>query len=609
MCSGTLIDQLVVLTAAHCVYGYRNFQIEVGGDQLETGERIGVAASWYHPRFDRRRLRNDIALLHLTQPANVSELGILDPGFRLNNNTRMTIAGWGDDQNGETTEYLNLLEVSQQTAAAQEAYGPAFQPKVMIAAGHYFNDEDIYGGGCHGDSGGPLFVERNDGARIVVGVTSYGSAEGCTAYKPTVFSRMSFYHGLVIAAMASLKQRVAGDPSSSTTTTVAPTTTTTVAPTTTVPVVTTTTIQRPIPSTTTLPPNPTPTNLEPPTIAGTPAVNETLRCEPGMWTPLPTQYEFWWYGEYERSGSTQKVWLGYGQTFTVSINYDSYTIYCQVDAIRGGYRGRAESQRIPLSFGPRNLAAPAISGDAKVGERLTCSRGTWSPDARWFTFRWYYRTGSGSWVYEYELSRSDYLVVPQSADGKEIYCEVSARNSLTATKSRNSVPVGVEPIRAGFTSVVTSNRLSQAYLSGLNISTSSTTRIDKICFFVDGSALTGDRLAYVSSNFTHLSTEGCVTQNYGSNAYSMSHVFAYFDLRYLDGGEHTMTIVVTDDLDRSVTSNAVAFSTPWASTTTTTLPRTTTTVPATTTTTSTTTTVPATTTTTSTSSTTTTTVP
>ncbi len=587
MCSGTLIDQLVVLTAAHCVYGYSNFQIEVGGDQLETGERIGVAASWYHPRFDRRRLRNDIALLHLTQPANVSELGILDPGFRINNNTRMTIAGWGEDQNGETTEYLNLLEVSQQTAAAQETYGRAFQPKVMIAAGHYFEDEDIYGGGCHGDSGGPLFVERNDGARIIVGVTSYGSAEGCTAYKPTVFSRMSFYHGLVIAAMTSLKQRVAGNPSSSTTIPVE----------TTVPVVTTTTIQRPIPTSTTLPPNPTPTNLEPPAIGGTPAVNESLRCEPGMWTPLPTQFEFAWYGEYERSGSTQKVWLGYGQTFTVSINHDSYTIYCQVDAIRGGYRGRAESQRIPLSFGPRILAAPAISGTARVGERLTCSRGTWSPDARWFTFRWYYRAGSGSWTYEYDLSRSDYLEVPQSADGKEIFCEVSARNSLTATKSRSSVPVGVEPIRASFTSVVTSNRLSQAYLSGLNISTSSTTRIDKICFFVDGSALTGSRLAYVSSSFTHLSTEGCVTQNYGSNAYTMTHVFAYFDLRYLDGGDHTMTIVVTDDLDRSVTSNAVAFSTPWASTTTTTLPRTTTTttIPATTTT-STTTTVPATTT-------------
>ncbi|MBM4225649.1 MAG: serine protease, partial [Gammaproteobacteria bacterium] len=217
MCSGTLIDQQVVLTAAHCVYGRKNFEIEVGGDMLTSGRRISVNGAWYHPRFDERRLRNDIALLHLSDPADVTQLGILDPSVKLGPSTLMTIAGWGNDQNDEITDELHVIQVTQKTADAQKEYGRAFQPKLMIGAGYYFEDEDIYGGACHGDSGGPLYVERADGARVVVGVTSYGSAEGCTEYKPTVFSRMAFYHSMVVRAMNSLKERAAKVPAPPTT--------------------------------------------------------------------------------------------------------------------------------------------------------------------------------------------------------------------------------------------------------------------------------------------------------------------------------------------------------------------------------------------------------
>ena len=592
MCSGTLIDPVIVLTAAHCVYGYNNFQIEIGGDQLETGDRVGVVASWYHPRFDRRRLRNDIALLHLDRPVDVGQLAVLDPTIQINNNTRMTIAGWGDDQNGETTEFLQTLEVVQQTADAKKEFGSAFQPKLMIAAGYYFEDEDIYGGGCHGDSGGPLFITRADGVHVVVGVTSYGSAEGCTDYKPTVFSRMSFYNAAVMTAIQSLKQRVENSPSTSTTL---------------VPPVTSTTVP---PVTTTVPTNPTPTNLQPPMISGNPNVGETLRCEKGTWSPLPTYFDYAWYGDSGRSGSSQQLLLGSSETFNVSLGHDGYTIFCEVSASRGVYRGKAASQRIELFFGPRNLATPEISGVARVGERLTCTRGSWAPDARWFSYRWYYRAGSGSWTYEYDLSRSDYVLVPFSADGKEIYCEVTARNTLTSSKSRGAITISVEPIRASISSVVTWNGLSQAYLSGVNISTSSSTRLDKICFLIDGRALTGAQIVAVYGNWTHVSAEGCITQNYGLNSYQVTSLSTYFDLRSLNGGNHTILIVVTDDLDRSVTSSAVSFSTPYGATTTTTSTTvpitTTTTAPVTTTsttvplTTTTTTTVPATTTTTST---------
>jgi len=78
LCSGTLIEQQIVLTAAHCVYGRSGpIQIAVGGSTLNSGRIFDVPATWYHPRYDATHLQNDIALLHLKESAGVSRLASL----------------------------------------------------------------------------------------------------------------------------------------------------------------------------------------------------------------------------------------------------------------------------------------------------------------------------------------------------------------------------------------------------------------------------------------------------------------------------------------------------------------------------------------------------
>ena len=85
LCSGTLIEQQIVLTAAHCIYGISGpFQISVGGDDLDTGKRIDVDATWYHPRYDEVFSENDIGLLHLVKPAGVKVLGSYTRGVIIN---------------------------------------------------------------------------------------------------------------------------------------------------------------------------------------------------------------------------------------------------------------------------------------------------------------------------------------------------------------------------------------------------------------------------------------------------------------------------------------------------------------------------------------------
>ena len=123
---------------------------------------------------------------------------------------------------------------------------------------------------------------------------------------------MSFYNAAVMTAMQSLKQKVENSPR---------------IPTTTVPSVTTTSV-RPVTSTTipsvttTVPSNPTPTNLQPPTISGNPNIGETLRCEKGTWSTLPTYFEYAWYGDFGQSGSSQQRLLSSGETFNVSLSHD-----------------------------------------------------------------------------------------------------------------------------------------------------------------------------------------------------------------------------------------------------------------------------------------------
>lgn len=255
LCSGTLVTQQVVLTAAHCVYGQSGpFQISVGGSTLNNGRLIDVDATWYHPRYDAAFSQNDIALLHLKTPAGVSRLGVLPKSKMKSLGKKFLIVGWGRDQNGMITGKLHQLSLNDQSEASRKFFKSNFNPKTMVGAGRYFADEILYGGGCTGDSGGPLYQGAAGASRTILGLTSFG-ARGCTVYQPTVFTRVDFYVSDINKGIQLLNSRASSSPiatgkatpagigpttttsststTTTTTTTSVPRTTTTFAPTTT----------------------------------------------------------------------------------------------------------------------------------------------------------------------------------------------------------------------------------------------------------------------------------------------------------------------------------------------------------------------------------------
>ncbi|MEO6867184.1 MAG: trypsin-like serine protease, partial [Gaiellales bacterium] len=104
MCGGTLIDAQTVVTAAHCTFDESNraltaqhMRISIGRVEhsVAGGDMIQVERIVRHPRFDRPRVRNDIAILRLTRaPASGVSYATVEPVSRADSMWWQLGQGW-----------------------------------------------------------------------------------------------------------------------------------------------------------------------------------------------------------------------------------------------------------------------------------------------------------------------------------------------------------------------------------------------------------------------------------------------------------------------------------------------------------------------------------
>lgn len=179
-CTGALIAPKLVLTAAHCVQPGASYKIvEYGADrQPQLQDVLNVAV---HPGFNMQamtahRATADVALLQLDttlRGKTASTVGA--PQIPIGAGSRFTIAGIGvtvrgDGKSGGIIRVAGLIATGKPGTLQIRLVDPVGQG----------SREGL--GACTGDSGGPVFEDKQNGP-VIVGVVSWSTgpngAAGC----------------------------------------------------------------------------------------------------------------------------------------------------------------------------------------------------------------------------------------------------------------------------------------------------------------------------------------------------------------------------------------------------------------------------------------------
>ncbi|TDG44174.1 hypothetical protein AWZ03_009404 [Drosophila navojoa] len=199
-CSGSIVSEQHVLTAAHCVdkLELQSFSVLAGVlNWRQAGQRHRIVAKHVHPQYSMSpRIVYDIALLQVSPPfqlqhANISTIHLGD-SERIGRRIPVRLTGWGSTLPSSTGAQLpdRLQVLDYRTISNEECAKRGFRvtPNEICALSAPGR------GACMGDSGGPLILASSGGSRQqqLVGIVSYGSST-CAQGKPDVYTRVSSY--------------------------------------------------------------------------------------------------------------------------------------------------------------------------------------------------------------------------------------------------------------------------------------------------------------------------------------------------------------------------------------------------------------------------------
>ena len=144
---------------------------------------------------------------------------------------------------------------------------------------------------------------------------------------------------------------------------------------------------------------PAPSNTTLPVISGTPVIGSSLAASQGSWMYASKSLTYAWQKCDASGGSCSAISGAKGMTIKIGVADAGGTLRVAVAAINMTGSAVATSLQttvVPPPLAPINLVLPKISGTAKVGSKLTSTRGTWMDSPTSYVYSWLRCDASGA---------------------------------------------------------------------------------------------------------------------------------------------------------------------------------------------------------------------